>query len=314
MREQAVPTVPGAEARLLTVLRDLLVTARPQQWLKNLLLYAGFVFSARTAWGWRDPETWAPMLLTASAAFALFTVAAAGGYFINDALDAERDRAHPRKRERPVAAGRLRLRAAAGAGGLLVAVAVAGSLALDLAFGAILLAYVALTAAYSLALKHLVIVDVLVIATGFALRAIAGAAAIDVPVSPWLYVCTTLGALFIAVMKRRSEVVLLERESADHRHALGEYTWSVLNQMAAVSMAATIVAYALYATSAENLPDNHSMLATLPLVLYGMFRYQLISERKPDRQAEELLLRDIPLLLSIALFGLTAFAVLAVDQ
>ena len=254
------------------------------------------------------------MLLTATAAFALFTVAAAGGYFINDVLDAERDRAHPRKRERPVAAGRLSRRAAAAAGGLLIAVAGASSLALDSAFGAILLGYVALTAAYSLALKHLVIVDVLVIATGFALRAIAGAAAIDVPVSPWLYVCTTLGALFIAVMKRRSEVVLLERESADHRHALGEYTWPVLNQMAAVSMAATIVAYALYATSAENLPGNHSMLVTLPLVLYGMFRYQLISERTPDRQAEELLLRDIPLLLSIALFGLTAFAVLAFDQ
>ena len=213
-----------------------------------------------------------------------------------------------------MAAGRLSPRLAAAVGGSLIAVAVAIGLAVDAGFGLLLMAYVAMTAAYSVVLKHLVIVDVLLIATGFALRAMAGAAVIDVPVSPWLYVCTTLGALFIAVMKRRAELELLEQVAGEHRGALAEYTVPVLNQMAAVSMAATIVAYALYATTAENLPENHSMLLTLPFVIYGMFRFQLISERSPQRQADELIVRDLPLLVSVALFALTALSVLALDQ
>ena len=193
-------------------------------------------------WAWREPETWLPLLLLATAGFALFSAAASGGYLLNDVIDAERDRAHPIKRSRPVAAGRLSPRLAAAVGGSLIAVAVAIGLAVDAGFGLLLMAYVAMTAAYSVVLKHLVIVDVLLIATGFALRAMAGAAVIDVPVSPCLYVCTTLGALFIAVMKRRAELELLEHVAGEHRGALAEYTVPMLNQMAAVSMAATIVA------------------------------------------------------------------------
>ena len=316
MQRQTTPVAAPLEqvAGSGGLLRDLIVTARPQQWLKNLLLYAAFVFSARTAWTWRDVDGWTPLFLTASVGFLLFCVAASGGYFIHDAVDFQRDRAHPRKRLRPVAAGRLSRRAAVGVGGALIAAAVALGMAADATFGLLLLGYVALTVSYSLLLKHVVIVDVLAISTGFALRAMAGAAVIDVPVSSWLYVCTTLGALFISVMKRKAEVSLLEQEAADHRGALGEYTLPVLDQMAAVSMSATIVAYALYATTAENLPESHSMLVTLPFVLYGMFRYQLISEQRPERQADELILRDAPLLISVALFALTALTVLAVDR
>ena len=308
----AAPSSPLAAGG--TLLRDLLTAARPQQWVKNLLLYAAFIFSARTAWAWREPDTWLPLLLLATAGFALFSAAASGGYLINDVIDAERDRAHPAKRSRPVAAGRLSPRLAAIAGGSLIVVSVGLALAVDAGFGLLLLAYVALTTAYSAVLKRLVIVDVLLIATGFALRAMAGAAVIDVPVSPWLYVCTTLGALFIAVMKRRAELELLEQTAGEHRGALAEYTAPMLDQMAAVSMAATIVSYALYATTAENLPQDHSMLLTLPFVLYGMFRFQLIAERSPQRQADELIVRDAPLLVSVALFALTARGVLAFDR
>ena len=151
-------------------------------------------------------------------------------------------------------------------------------------------------------------------ATGFAIRAIAGAAVIDVPISPWLYVCTTLGALFIAAMKRRQEAVLLEGAAASHRGVLADYTVATLDQIASVAMSAVIFAYALYATTAENLPQNNSMLITLPFVLYGLFRFRLIGERYPERNADELIVRDLPLLGSVALFGFTALVVLALDR
>ncbi len=298
----------------ITLARDFLVACRPMQWQKNLLLFAGFIFSARAAWVWDDPDSWGPLLLTAFAAFWLFNAIASGEYLLNDALDVERDRLHPRKRFRPIASGRLPLPLAYVGGVVLVVVGVAGAFVLDTHFGIIATGYAVLTVAYSLWLKRLVIVDVVVIASGFALRAVAGAAAIDVPISPWLFVCTTLGALFIAVAKRRQELLLLTGEAGAHRGVLAEYTLDVLDQMSSVSASATIVAYALYVVSAENLPSNHSMLLTLPFVLYGVFRYHLIAEQQPEKNADELISRDAPLLLSVLLFGLTALAVLAADR
>lgn len=294
--------------------RDFLVACRPTQWQKNLLLFAAFIFSARAAWAWDHPDTWGPLLLAAFAGFWLFNAIASGGYLLNDALDVERDRLHPRKRSRPIASGRLPLPAAYAGGLLLVAGGVAGAFVLEIHFGMIAAGYAALMAAYSLWLKRLVIVDVVVIASGFALRAVAGAAVINVPVSPWLFVCTTLGALYIAVAKRRQELVLLTGEAGMHRGVLGEYTLDVLDQMSSVSASATIVAYALYVVSAENLPSDHSMLLTLPFVLYGVFRYHLIAEQQPEKNADELISRDVPLLVSVLLFGLTALAVLAADR
>jgi len=299
------------------VLRDFVVACRPLQWQKNLLLFAAFIFSARAAWVWDDPGTWAPLLLTAFVGFWLFNAIASGEYLINDALDIERDRLHPRKRFRPIASGRVPLPVAYAGGLALVAGGVTGAFALDGRFGVVAAAYAGLTVSYSLWLKRLVIVDVVVIASGFTLRAVAGAAAIDVPISPWLFVCTTLGALFISVAKRRQELVLLTDAAGAHRGVLQEYTLDVLDQMSSVSASATIVAYALYVVSAENLPSDHSMLVTLPFVLYGVFRYRLIAERQPERQpernADELISRDAPLLVSVLLFALTALAVLAAD-
>lgn len=293
---------------------DLLRMARPQQWVKNFLLYAGFIFSSRTEWSWRVPEDWLPLALMATVGFLIFNALSAGTYYINDAMDVEADRVHPRKRFRPIAAGRVSVRQAWIAGLMLILGGIAVGLAIDFDFGLWAIAYAAMTISYSLLLKHLVIVDVLTISTGFALRAIAGAAIIDVPISPWLYVCTTLGALFIAAMKRQQEVALLTDDAAGHRAVLGEYTTAMLDQMTSVAMSATIVAYALYATTAENLPTNNSMLFTLPWVLYGLFRFRLIADRAPDRNSDELIARDIPLLVAVVGFGLTAMTVLAFDR
>lgn len=185
-----------------------------------------------------------------------------------------------------------------------------GGLAISTPFAVVAAAYALLTLAYSMRLKQIVIVDVLAIAFGFTTRALAGAVAIAVPVSPWLLVCTTLGALFIAVEKRRQETVFLDADAGDHRAVLGEYTASALDQMSSVATSATIVTYTLYVVSAENLPANHSMLLTLPFVLYGLFRYRLIAERTPDQNADELIARDVPMLIAVMLFGATALAVL----
>jgi 4-hydroxybenzoate polyprenyltransferase len=185
---------------------------------------------------------------------------------------------------------------------------------LGIAFTAVLLAYAVLTIAYSLQLKHLVIVDVLAVATGFALRALAGAVAIDVPVSPWLYAVTTLGALLLASVKRRQEVQLATADGGHGRRVLHEYTPRFLDQMVGVALSATVVAYALYVTSAENLPADHSMLATLPFVLYGLFRFLYVAEQSPAHNVDELIARDRPLLASMVLFALSALIVLAAHR
>lgn len=294
--------------------RDLVATARPAQWQKNALLFAAFVFSAGAAWSWDEPASWLPLLARATAAFAVFCAAASSAYYLNDVLDVQADRTHPRKRLRPIAAGRVPIPVALATAGVLLAIAMAGAALLGVAFAAVLLAYVALTVAYSLQLKHVVILDVLVIATGFALRALAGAIAIDVPVSPWLYVVTTLGALLLAAVKRRQEVQLAAGDPAQGRRVLRDYSARFLDQMVGVALAATIVAYALYVTSAENLPDDHSMLATLPFVLYGLFRFLLIAEHLPAHNIDELIVRDRPLLACLALFVSTALVVLAAHR
>ena len=310
----SVRTASIAPITPATFIRDFAIACRPMQWQKNLLLFAAFIFSARAAWALNDPDSWGPLLLTAFGAFWLFNAIASGEYLLNDALDIERDRLHPRKRFRPIASGRVPLPAAYVGGAVLVLGGVAGAFVMDVNFGMIAAGYAAMTAAYSLWLKRVVIVDVVVIASGFALRAVAGAAAIDVPISPWLFVCTTLGALFIAVAKRRQELVLLTGAAAAHRGVLAEYTLDVLDQMSSVSASATIATYALYVVSAENLPADHSMLLTLPFVLYGVFRYRLIAEQQPEKNADELISRDVPLLLSVLFFALSALAVLAVDR
>jgi len=304
-----VASTERAEAEARALLRGL----RPKQWLKNGIVFLAFVFTIRQAWRPLDPSTWLPLLGHTILAFVAFSAVASAGYLVNDLRDVEADRLHPRKRLRPLPAGTLRPGAAAGAAVALAAFGLALGFGLSWRFGLVLLAYGASTLAYSYLLKHLVIVDVLTIAVGFVLRAVGGALVIGVPISPWLYLCTILGALFLALGKRRHELLLLGDGSAAHRPSLDQYTPELLDQMTSAVTASTIVAYSLYTVTASNLPANHAMLATVPFVLYGLFRYLfLVYQRDEGGSPEDVLLRDRPLLIDIGLWLLTAFAILLV--
>ena len=283
----------------------LLLSLRPRQWIKNLFLFAGLVFSRNLLN--------LPLLWTVLAAFGLFCLLSGSVYLINDVLDRGRDRRHPIKRLRPIASGRVPVNVALG-----VALALAfGSLALSFrlrpAFGGVASAYFFLISAYSLWLKHYVIVDVMAIAMGFVLRAVAGAVVIDVPISPWLLICTVLVALFLALGKRRHELVLLEGEAGDHRGILREYSPYLLDQMIAVVTASTVVAYALYTVSGGTVQKfgTTRLSWTFPFVLYGVFRYlYLIHRRGSGGRPEEALLSDLPLLLDVLLWAVVTFLIL----
>lgn len=277
---------------------------RPKQWTKNLLLYAGALFSRRLL----DPQAFG----RATLAFLLFCALSSAVYILNDWVDLEQDRRHPRKRHRPLASGALPLPVAVAALVLLLLIGVGGSfLWLGTPFGLLALLYLAVMVAYSFWLKHIVILDVFTIAAGFVLRAFAGAVAIPVVISPWLFICTLLLALFLGLGKRRHELVLLEEAAGEHRPILLEYTPQLLDEMMGVVTASVVIAYSLYTFSAENLPENHAMMFTIPFVLYGIFRYlYLVHRRNEGGSPEELLLGDWPLLLDVVLWGLTSMAIL----
>ncbi|MBI4636242.1 MAG: decaprenyl-phosphate phosphoribosyltransferase [Candidatus Rokubacteria bacterium] len=272
------------------MLTAILVSLRPRQWVKNLFVFAGLVFAQKL---------FTPLAWTALAAFILFCALSGAIYLVNDVVDRERDRLHPEKRERPVASGRLGVgRALAIAVGLIV-VSLGLSPLLSPGFALAALAYTVLLVAYSFWLKHLIIVDVLAVASGFVLRAAAGALAIDVAISGWLLICTILLALFLALGKRRHEYWVLERDAAVHRPSLVEYSAPLLDQMIAVVTASTVTTYALYTMSAETVAKFHTQLlpATLPFVIYGIFRYlYLLYGRRLGGNPSELFLNDGALL------------------
>jgi 4-hydroxybenzoate polyprenyltransferase len=302
-----------AAARASYRLPPLLVAMRPRQWLKNGLVFLALLFSVNEWWHPSDISSWAPLLGSTILAFIAFTCVASAEYLVNDLRDIESDRLHPRKRRRPLAAGTLSARTATIAAVALFAVGALLGLALGLPFFAILVVYALQSLAYSYWLKHIVIIDVLVNAIGFVLRAIGGALAIDVPVSPWLYSVTLLGALFVAIYKRRNELILLEAGATEHRPILAEYTTHLLDQMASVVTASTVIAYSLYTFTAPNLPKNHAMMATVPFVLYGIFRYMyLVHRRGEGGSPEELIIRDKPLLVDLALWMATSGAILLI--
>lgn len=282
---------------------DLLVSLRPRQWIKNAVVFAPLVFGGLL--------TDVHALLRATVAMLAFCAAGSALYLFNDWHDAEADRQHPLKRYRPIAAGRIGASTVRLSIGVLLLVAVVSSALVDPKLLAVLGAYVILIGLYTLVLKHLVLIDVLAIAGGFVLRAVAGAVAVQVPLSPWLYVCTVLLALFLGFAKRRHEMVLLEQQAANHRRNLDDYTVPLLDALLTVTAAATLMAYSLYTFSAPNLPDNHAMMMTIPFVLYGMFRYlYLVYRREEGGLPEQVLLTDLPLLTSIGLWGVTAIILL----
>ena len=281
----------------------LLRSMRPRQWTKNGVVLIGLVFARDLG----NPEQVARALL----ALVIFCLVSGAVYLANDLIDLDKDRLHPTKRRRPLASGRLPVEVAVVATVGLVLVGLLASYALSVPFLVAVVAYFALQAAYIGALKHLVILDVMALAAGFVLRAVAGAVAVDVPISPWLYVCTMLLALFLALGKRRQELVLLSGAAAGHRPALEQYSVSLLDQLIQVVTTSLVFAYMLYTFSAENLPKNHAMMLTIPFVLYGLFRYlYLVHERGEGGSPEEVLLRDRATTACVVFWGLTAVLIL----
>ncbi|MFA5808828.1 MAG: decaprenyl-phosphate phosphoribosyltransferase [Thermoleophilia bacterium] len=279
----------------------IITSMRPKQWTKNLVVFAGLIFS-------RNIFTWS-MQWKVWATFAAFCAVVGAGYLLNDILDREKDRVHPIKKSRPIASGRLGIGKAGLVAVILVIVTIAAAYFVDPYLPVFLAAYLVLQVAYALVLKHLVIIDVLVISAGFVLRATAGAVVIHVSISPWLLICAMLLALFLALAKRRAELVLLEDEASSHRRNLEHYSIALVDQMTGVTASATLVSYALYTFTAFD--QSRGMMITIPFVLYGIFRYlYLVHKHLKGGSPEQILLTDKPLLTDILLWAGSAAAIL----
>jgi 4-hydroxybenzoate polyprenyltransferase len=292
--------VPGRSLAL-----HLLLSLRPAQWTKNLLVFAGLLFGRRLF----DSAS----VVDAVSAFVVFCALSGVVYLVNDVADRESDRLHPLKSRRPVASGALPVPAALGVALALGLGALTSAFVIGPAFATVAAAYLALQVLYSFALKHVVIIDVLTIAIGFVLRAVGGAVAVHVEISHWLLVCTILLALFVALAKRRHEIVLLASDAATHRPILGEYTPYLLDQMIGVVTASTLISYIFYTISPETqVKFGTAWLGlTIPFPLYGIFRYlYLVHQREGGGSPADLLLTDRPLLACVALWALTVAVII----
>lgn len=308
-------------ARGAAVVTELLRAMRPKDWIKNLFVFAAIVFSEERLWTQPMP------LLTVVMAFVLFSMVAGAIYLINDLVDIEKDRAHPKKRNRPLASGRLSPSLARFTAVALLLIGLPGGFLLDYQipapaagrnfdFGVVLLAYFLIQGiAYSYYLKNMVIMDIFTIAAGFVLRAVAGALVINISITPWLLICMGLLALFLGIAKRRAELVLLEGGAGEHRRILEEYSLPMLDQMMSIITAATIIAFTLFTYTAPTLPREPFpvMMATVPFVIYAIFRYlYLIYKHNEGGSPAEIVLKDRPFAAAIVLWGLTSLGILAV--
>ena len=279
--------------------RAVLAATRPRQWSKNLLLFAGLVFAAKIG----DQLRW----VEACTAFVAYCAASSAAYLVNDVIDAERDRLHPLKRLRPVARGEVQRRGACLLAGALAVLAFGLVVPLGVASVALLTGFLALQGAYTFALKHVVLVDVLAIAALFVIRAAGGAAAVDVRISPWLLLVTALLALFLALAKRRSELAV----AGSARPVLDGYSLPLVDQLISVSVAATIAAYSVYTFTAH----DPALMATIPFVVFGLFRYLLLVHRDDlGEEPENVLLSDRPLVLAVFGWAVTAAVTLALTS
>jgi len=295
-------TVPGTAVNAVpgrSLARYLLISLRPGQWSKNLVIFAGLLFGRKLFE--------AAAVIDAASAFVVFCVLSGAVYLVNDIVDRGSDRQHPLKAQRPIASGVLPVPAGAAAALVLGAGGLAASFGIGGEFAGVAATYLALQLLYSATLKHVVIIDVLTIAIGFVLRAVAGAVAVNVVISHWLLVCTILLALFIALAKRRDEIVLLAGDASTHRPILGEYSAYLLDQMIGVVTASTLIAYVFYTISPETQAKFGTpwLGLTIPFPLYGIFRYlYLVHQREGGGSPADLLLTDRPLLACVALWAL----------
>ena len=288
----------------MTLPRALLVSLRPHQWTKNLVVLAALAFSKHLF----DPEA----VLQAGLAFLIFCALSGAVYLVNDLRDLESDRLHPTKRLRPLASGALPVPVARVAAVVLLLGGLGAALALGSGFALVALAYVLLNVAYSFGLKNVVILDVLAISLGFVLRAVAGALAINVEFSSWLLVCTILLALFLSLAKRRHELVSLDETASEHRPILAEYSPYLLDQMIAVVTASCLTAYAFYTMAPETVAkyQTERLALTIPFVLYGILRYlYLVHRREGGGSPTDVLLTDRPLLVAVALWAVAVVVI-----
>ena len=293
----------------MTRLMDILRAMRVNQWTKNLVVLAAFVFAFGDKTASISPYT----LTRVAAAFVLFCLASSGIYLINDIRDLAADRLHPTKRFRPIAAGRVTVPTARGLAALLIALALTGSLWVSPLFAVVVPAYVLMQFVYTFWLKRIALVDVFIIALGFVLRALGGGVAIQVHISPWLLVCAFLLALFLALCKRRHEKLMVE-SSDDTRACLEEYDTKLLDQLIAIVSASTIVSYAIYTLTPDTVKKFGTSLlsTTIPFVMFGIFRYlDLVYRKEGGGRPEQTLLTDRVLIVDLALYGLTIMAIFA---
>lgn len=281
----------------------LLKTMRPRQWTKNVFIFAALVF---------DKQLFVvDSFLRTLAGFALFCLISSSVYIFNDLADVEADRQHPEKKNRPIASGKLSVQSAWAAGIVLVLVTFVLAWLLSPGFELVIMAYFAINMAYSKWLKHIAILDVLIISLGFVLRVGAGVTLIAVErFSPWLYIVMFLLSLFLGFGKRRAELALLAHGAGSHRKVLDGYTLPLLDQYILIVSGTTIVAYSLYTFSAPNVPENHSMMLTIPFMVYAIFRYlYLIQVKHAGGTPEEVLLSDRPFQASMLLWAVTVIVI-----
>ena len=290
---------------MISDIKHIIVLMRPKQWLKNVFIFAGLIFSRNLF----DLHLLGKVLI----GFFLFSLGASSIYIFNDIKDVKRDKEHPEKCNRPLAKGLLKLTKAYVVSGILAIVALFGAFLIDQIFFAILSCYLVMNAAYSIKIKNVVILDVMCIAFGFALRVFAGTVLADVRPSDWIIICTITLSLFLGFSKRRQELSLIGANALKHRKVLEDYSITFLDQMIAVATACTIMSYALYTIADETIArfGTRNLVFTIPFVIYGIYRYlYLVHQKKAGGEPTIALLKDIPLILDVLLwFGLVVLII-----
>ncbi len=304
-------TTDAAVSSRAFVLPPLVEAMRPYQWPKNAIVFAAFIFSAGRSWRAGDADTWWPLLWRSAALFALWCLVSSAIYLVNDIRDRDADRLHPRKQHRAIARGALGVGTARVAALVLLAGAIPAGFALDTTGGTILAGYAVMMLLYSWGLKEIAMLDIIILCGGVVARAVAGAAAIDVEISPWLYVCTSFAAFFFASSKRWAEFRQLGSDAAAHRPALAQYSGEILGQLLVISAATALLSYALYTIESSNVPSDGSMALTLPFVAFALFRYLLLLNGVRSTDApDQILFTDPPIVLAVIGFGAVAIGVL----
>ena len=297
------------------MVRGAVLSMRPAQWTKSLVLLLPLAFSVNEEWLTDEIGIPVGLFLRAAAGGLIFCALSGAVYIINDIFDRDMDRTHPRKRRRPIASGELSLAAAQATAVILLAASLAGGFLIGTGFGVVGLVFLAMNLGYSSFAKSVIIVDVMMVSAGYLLRVVAGALVIDVTVSPWLYTTIGLGALFIALGKRYSELKAAGSQAPEQRAVLGRYSQEFLGQLISITSTSTLVAYALYTFTAKNVPDNHSMMLTVPFVIFGLFRYLYLINQTDEAESPELVIvKDRPLVGGILLWAATAITILALAR